>query len=212
MTTSIMDPHISPQPSHHTFKLPIERFFRRYETDSRAPFTYAPPPSHSAPANFRRLCAARGLSSKSEDPAVKKGLKKLRKKYNRALVDQFNELYGKDDNIEGWQDICRITGTADPPNDIEACKAIMKITQVNLIDLTEWIGDENTPTVDVFETLEDLATYSFKEGKVFPRGVIHAGDVLEFFLRRIRGAQRSEFGPPVRKRRVRTRRRGNARR
>ncbi|KAF9043181.1 hypothetical protein BJ165DRAFT_1595235 [Panaeolus papilionaceus] len=207
MTQPATSPHTAPQHSHHTFivarleqNLPIEKFFCRYEKDGNAPFTYSP--SESAPINFRRLCVARGCSSDSDDIATWRRYRRLKKKYNRALVDQFNELYGKEDNIAGWQEICRITGTADPPNEIEECKAIMQETQVNLIDLTEWVGDASTTHVMIFETVEDLATYTFESDKVFPGGVIHAGDVLKFFLRLLSQANRSGIGYTGRARRA----------
>ncbi|KAF9043178.1 hypothetical protein BJ165DRAFT_1612323 [Panaeolus papilionaceus] len=136
----------------------------------------------------------------------------LQDKFNRSLIDQFNQLYGMRDNIAGWQELCRITGTRNPPPTIGECQAIMKETHVNLVDLTEWIGDKDSEFVTVFADVESLRDYSFDNNKVFPRRELHAGDVLRFFLRKLSAHGGVGSGQRAGKKRVRTKRQTGSRR
>ncbi|KAF9043184.1 hypothetical protein BJ165DRAFT_1529278 [Panaeolus papilionaceus] len=165
---------------------PVEAFFRRYENKPNVSFFYDP--RASAPSNFKRLWQAHGFPEDDDERHDIYQFREMKRQYHTALVDQFNQIFGMQDNIEGWRKLCRATGNTTPPSDIRECKAIMRRTHVNLIDLTEWIVSHGpSQFVTVFENVEQLSEYTILNEKIFPRKHLHAGDILKFFLRKIFG-------------------------
>ncbi|KAF9043182.1 hypothetical protein BJ165DRAFT_1329405, partial [Panaeolus papilionaceus] len=162
---------------------PVEEFFRQYENKPDVPFVYNP--NESAPSNFKSLWKALDYPEDDDERHDLYEFRQLKRAYNRALINQFNRIYGMKDNIEGWRALCRATGNTNPPREITECKAIMRRTHVNLVDLTEWIGSRSSRFVTIFENVKALSLYTLSNDKIFPRDELQAGDILKFFLRQI---------------------------
>ncbi|KAG8723758.1 hypothetical protein FRC09_001844 [Ceratobasidium sp. 395] len=106
------------------------------------------------------------------------------KRYNLALVLQFNETYGIDgDDLASWQNLCRVVRVQGVPGTVGACKKAIKKIHVNLVDL---VDQPNTRiTVKRFKNRLALSTYSVAEEKIFPKNDAKAGGILKHLLRQI---------------------------
>ncbi|KAG8723759.1 hypothetical protein FRC09_001845 [Ceratobasidium sp. 395] len=104
--------------------------------------------------------------------------------YKLALVLQFNDTYGTDQNdLASWQNLCRALGIEDIPDSLSACKKIVKGTHVNLVDLVDMPNTQRPARH--FETTAALRKYSKKKKKIFPRDEAKAGGILKYLLRPI---------------------------
>ncbi|KAG8769066.1 hypothetical protein FRC12_005188 [Ceratobasidium sp. 428] len=104
--------------------------------------------------------------------------------YKLALVLQFNETYGTDQNdTASWQNLCRVLQIEDVPEDITSCKKIVKSTHVNFVDLVEMPNTQRP--VKHFKSCVSLSWYSKKKDKIFPRDEAKAGGILKYLLRPI---------------------------
>ncbi|KAH8087129.1 hypothetical protein BXZ70DRAFT_899690, partial [Cristinia sonorae] len=100
------------------------------------------------------------------------------------MVDQFNEYYGNDiDDINAWRAMCTVLGISPVPDDLQSCRSIVKKQCANIWDYVEAkrLGIE----VKRFPTLKNLARYTYKHNKVFPKEHAKAGGVLKYLLRTI---------------------------
>jgi len=57
---------------------------------------------------------------------------------------------------------------------------IVTNTHVNLVDLVD-----NSGTARIFGSVEELSTYTRSTGKIFPREMAYAGELLQYLLRHI---------------------------
>lgn len=73
----------------------------------------------------------------------------------------------------------------------------MKSTHVNLSDLLD--GGRSSTQVRIFATEAELAAYTIREGRIFPKEEAYAGGVLKYLLREITGEYKGRKG--VRERR-----------
>ncbi|KAI0773917.1 hypothetical protein C8Q74DRAFT_1200046, partial [Fomes fomentarius] len=115
--------------------------------------------------------------------------KKERETLRDAMVKQFNMMYGKDlDDLSAWKALCDALGAGrvvDPiPHDISQCRKTLKKTHVNLVDFIDPRRNPEVP-VRVFPSEKELAKYTNKHRKIFPRSNVHAGSLLKYLLRRI---------------------------
>ena len=55
---------------------------------------------------------------------------------------------------------------------------------MNLIDLVDGFGNPNQ-RIKKFKSVEALSDYTIDREKYFPRGNVHAGDLLKYLLRHI---------------------------
>ncbi|KAG8769068.1 hypothetical protein FRC12_005190 [Ceratobasidium sp. 428] len=107
--------------------------------------------------------------------------------YKLALVLQFNDTYGTDQNdLASWQNLCRALGIEDIPDELSGCKKIVKGTHVNLVDLVD-MPNTRQP-IRRFEDVAALRKYSRKKKKIFPRDEAKAGGILKYLLRPIGGS------------------------
>lgn len=73
----------------------------------------------------------------------------------------------------------------DPlPDNVAACKKIVKGLFVNLVDLVDVRGDP-TRQVQLFQSEKALSKYTKRSAKVFPKDLAKAGGILKFLLRQI---------------------------
>ncbi|KAI0089526.1 hypothetical protein BDY19DRAFT_108811 [Irpex rosettiformis] len=147
----------------------LEEYFSRFED-----FDYDQ--SQETIAQFRRLAR--------EEEWTKDEYKEEKKALQTALVLQFNDIYGENEtDIEAWQELC-IAMDIDPmPETVKECKRLFRCTHVNLVDLVDTRGTGRR--VPTYETVDELADYTKKTGKFFPREHAKAGGLLKFLLRPI---------------------------
>jgi hypothetical protein len=163
------------QPSPTT---PLDRFFlsfRSFEYDRSLP------PATS----WKRL---------QQHRRWKKGNKQGEREWERyqaALEEEVRFLFGKVDDIQAWHTLCKAVGITEPPDTIKECKAIIRKTHVNIVDLIDWArrGGEGA-AVKVFKRVYQLADYTLRQGKIFPKKDIHSSEgernvVLRHCLRQI---------------------------
>ncbi|KAI9851244.1 MAG: hypothetical protein M1838_004163 [Thelocarpon superellum] len=104
--------------------------------------------------------------------------------FKTALVQQFNSLYGTDEeSIESWRGLCLALDVDPLPDNVKDAKEIFKGMFVNLVDLVDTAntGDEVTQ----FGSLEELKEYTINTGKYFPKESAYAGGMLKHLLREI---------------------------
>ncbi|KAL6854467.1 hypothetical protein J3F83DRAFT_718781 [Trichoderma novae-zelandiae] len=172
----------SPPTSPPPRETPLDVFFASF-----AGFTYDPAKSPSK--SWKSLSAFKGWSAK---PNAFPPKQKAWEGYRGALVREVQLYYGDIDDITAWKTVCRAVGCEDPPDEISECKAILKKTHVNIVDLVEWArtgGEEDGNKVRVFSSVSQLRKYTRNTGKIFPKGQTKQSDgrnvVLRFLLRRI---------------------------
>lgn len=95
-----------PSPSHY-----LKDFFSSF-----AWFTYDP--AHAATEEFRRLEGFYDWGS----TAVRIN---VRERFKNAMVQEFNDIYGTDeDSVDAWYALCRVLGISPPPDTLEGCKEV----------------------------------------------------------------------------------------
>lgn len=101
-----------------------------------------------------------------------------------AIAQQFNDIYGADvKDLHAWQRLCGLVGGGNIPNNIEACRAVIRRVHVNICDLVDYPATTIPPPV--FFTESALARYSHAFDKIFPKENAYAGGLLKFLLRHI---------------------------
>lgn len=101
-----------------------------------------------------------------------------------AMTQQFNSIYGTDaDDINSWQNLCRVLRIFPIPDKLRACRNAVKSTHVNIVDLIDTINTGQR--VRVFGSVQELSTYTKESAKYFPKQNAYAGGVLKFLLRDI---------------------------
>ncbi|KAL6879835.1 hypothetical protein HDV57DRAFT_498236 [Trichoderma longibrachiatum] len=163
---------------------PLDTFFLSFSSQG---FIYNPDKS---PVNsWKALCKFKSWTNQPNDHPPKK---KAWKRYQDALVQEVRLYYGDIDDIAAWKTVCRAVGCEDPPDQISKCKAILKKTHVNIVDLVDWAkrgGEESGSKVCVFGSVAELRRYTQKTGKIFPREDARDANgrnvVIKFLLRRI---------------------------
>ncbi|TDL15743.1 hypothetical protein BD410DRAFT_902445 [Rickenella mellea] len=149
---------------------PIDAFFARYP-----PFS-SYNPSAPATSEFHRMC---NFFAWDEDE--RKGAARL---FQNALTLEFNNIYGADANsLVSWQKLCSILRITPVPEEIEACRAAVQHTHVNIVDLID--THRTAKRVKVFPSERALSDYTKKTKKFFPKENIYAGGLLRHLLRQI---------------------------
>ncbi|KAM0512480.1 hypothetical protein ACHAPE_008803 [Trichoderma viride] len=147
----------------------LSRFFAVY-----CQFNYDPEEASSTAYN--RLVALFGWKTDSKKE------RKARTRFQKALVDQFEQLYGRDDNkLEVLQTLCGKLGISPIPNTITACKTAIKKFHVNIYD---FIDSERTgEPVRKFTNLRKFQAYTEENDLVFPKKKAKSNALLRFLLR-----------------------------
>ncbi|KAI0797242.1 hypothetical protein BC629DRAFT_1592291 [Irpex lacteus] len=136
-------------------------------------------------SQFKRLSRQQQWSQDERDDE--------RDQLRTALVMQFNDSYGEDDeDIQGWQKLCQAINLDHTPESVTECKQLFELIHVNLVDLVDTQGTGHT--VDTFPTEVALATYTKDTSKFFPRQHAKAGGLLRLLLRHIMNPGARDFG------------------
>lgn len=172
----------------------IDKFFAQHPG-----FDYDP----SAPIwmEFNRMCDDYEWDSDDYE------FRNARRNFKSAMVQQFNSLYGTDENdLSSWQNLCRILGIQPVPERLKDCRKVctpwfreygqrfcetaetnsrkrIRQTHVNLVDLVD--TSRTGMPVNIFPNLKKLQDYTIKTEKYFPKEDAYAGSLLRFLLREI---------------------------
>lgn len=95
----------------HTLESPLGDFFSSYYPQ----FEYDA--TESASHEFYRLCDELGWDCEDAER------EQAHRNFKDALVKQFNEIYGMDeDDLGKWQNLCHIVDIYPIPDELEACR------------------------------------------------------------------------------------------
>ncbi|KAJ8692426.1 hypothetical protein PTI98_009738 [Pleurotus ostreatus] len=143
-------------------------------------------PGNSAILEFYRLCDFCGWDR--EDP----DRKEAHQAFKDALVQEFNDIYGTDENdIDSWHKICTVLDIDPLPDTLQEARDEVLSKHINIVDLVDNPGGHVTS----FESLEDLREYTVDEGKYFPAENAYAGGLLKYLLREIHGTYKGNRRP-----------------
>ncbi|KAF4571154.1 hypothetical protein EYR36_008482 [Pleurotus pulmonarius] len=118
-------------------------------------------PRNSAILEFYRLCDF--YSWDRDDPERKEA----HEAFKDALVKEFNDIYGTDENdIESWHKICTVLDIDPLPGTLQEARDEVLSKHINLVDLV----DNPTGHVRSFPSLGALSAYTISTGKFFPKG------------------------------------------
>ncbi|KAJ3997377.1 hypothetical protein F5050DRAFT_1435198 [Lentinula boryana] len=150
---------------------PIQAFFEHYGL-----FDYNP--ARETMAQFWELCDLYNWDGESDER--KEALAEIR----GAIAQQFNAFYGSDaESLNGWHSLYQALQIADIPDTVQGCKDMIETIHVNICDLVD--HKEDVPKKH--RTEAELAEYSRRTGKIYPRENAYAGGLLRFLLRQITG-------------------------
>ena len=91
---------------------PLKRFFSRYPK-----FQYQP--QNSPIIEFKRLCEVYCWGQEREEK------KAARCKFNLAMKEEFNSLYGTDEkDINNWYKLCHVLRIDPVPSTLKECRAV----------------------------------------------------------------------------------------
>jgi hypothetical protein len=94
---------------------PLEDFFAQFAGLGLG-FEYSE--NSTAHDNFNRLREVLQWDKNSTKLSI------VRVDFNDALVQQFNFVYGADDDLEAWQNLCSVIDITPVPDDIKDCKKV----------------------------------------------------------------------------------------
>ncbi|KAH7317999.1 hypothetical protein B0J17DRAFT_584316 [Rhizoctonia solani] len=101
-----------------------------------------------------------------------------------AMVQEFNDIYGTDqESLAAWQSLCRVLNLTNIPDNLEACRQLVKSMHVNIVDLVDTPATQEPVTYFPSETA--LSNYTIQTGKYFPKENAYAGGLLKYLLRNI---------------------------
>ncbi|KAL6903960.1 hypothetical protein GGI43DRAFT_399274 [Trichoderma evansii] len=110
--------------------------------------------------------------------------RKARENFRRALVGQFGQLYGADENkLEVLQNLCAKIGISPVPSTITACKKAIKKVHVNIVDFVD--SERTGEPVPTFGSLKQFREYTKENSKVFPKKEAKNNGLLRYLLRRV---------------------------
>ncbi|KAF8919153.1 hypothetical protein CPB85DRAFT_1429785 [Mucidula mucida] len=129
---------------------------------------------------FRALALSEGLKKKSDK------YKERRKAFIAdAVEDGFIATFGvNNSSLQSWQRLCTIVGipAAETLLSIKKCKAALKGTFVNIVDLVDAAAAGKVMTKGVFNDITSLRRYIKNTKKMFPRGRAKRNPLLRHFL------------------------------
>ncbi|KAF8260807.1 hypothetical protein EI94DRAFT_874457 [Lactarius quietus] len=148
---------------------PLEAFFSQYPN-----FQYQP--LNSPVVEFDRLCE---LHKWKKNDRKRRG---AREEFQNAMTEEFNDLYGSDENdINNWYKLCHVLRITPVPDTLQKCRAVVRGKHVNLVDLVHGSKAE----VVQFKTVGELSKYTLETGKIFGRESARDGGVLRALRRHI---------------------------
>ncbi|EIN03758.1 hypothetical protein PUNSTDRAFT_77588 [Punctularia strigosozonata HHB-11173 SS5] len=125
---------------------------------------------------FDRLCSERSWGKKRRQTA--------RRKLNGFIAEEFNAAYGTLDNdLIQWQTLSRELRVEPVPDSVSQCKQAVKRIHVNIVDLLD--ARARGEQVRLHRNMHQLAQYSIRTGKIFPKKQAKAGLLLKYLLRQI---------------------------
>ncbi|KAF8068586.1 hypothetical protein FPV67DRAFT_1081806 [Lyophyllum atratum] len=132
---------------------------------------------------FKALALSEGLTKKSQQYKTRR-----REFIVGAVQSGFTTQFGGNvSSLQSWKDICWTVGIvgAEALTSIRKCKAALKGTFVNIVDLVDAASAGCVMTIGVFSSATALGKYIRKTGKIFPKNTAKANQLLRQFLIRI---------------------------
>ncbi|KAF8710791.1 ABC transporter, partial [Rhizoctonia solani] len=174
-----------PKPRSSQPRAFLKAFFRKYSS-----FVYDD--SQPVMSEFYRMCDWFGWEKDDEER------KEARDRLKDALVQEFNAIYGTDPNsLAAWKSLCLVLNLDNIPNELQACRQLVKPVHVNIVDLVDTPVTQQ-PVIH-FSSEETLADYTRLTGKYFPRESAYAGGLLrpwiKLVVREPRGQQAKLIRP-----------------
>ncbi|PBK94740.1 hypothetical protein ARMGADRAFT_1029115 [Armillaria gallica] len=157
--------------SHTSSITPIQAFFARYPQ-----FSYDR--SKETMAQFHDMTSQPQWTKATRHEALSE--------IQSALVQQFNQMYGGDANdLHDWKRLCKVVSRRGMvPNDIGACKVVIKSVYVNICDLVDHPATKvPLPIHDTETALSEYTLSSYY--KFFPRGAADGHEMLRLLQRNI---------------------------
>lgn len=171
----------------------IDEFFGQYPD-----FDYDR--TESSPREFYRMCDLLGWEKDSQGryPRLRN---EAHEEFRRAMVENFNDIFGTNVNDQAaWESMCvtlRIEPIPDTISDMKEVRfttglcyradqlqAVLN-THVNLSDLQD--SARSAAKLTIFKSQRELAEYTKRTGRFFPKEEAYAGGLLRFLLREITG-------------------------
>ncbi|KAK0731743.1 hypothetical protein B0H67DRAFT_85409 [Lasiosphaeris hirsuta] len=91
-----------------------------------------------------------------------------------AIVKRFDDYFGAG-TLEDWQRLCGDVGLSEDFGSKTKCRKALKRVHVNIHDLLSAI--ENGHAVHRFRNVRELAEYSVREGKIYPKRWVKDGPI-----------------------------------
>ncbi|KAF6748018.1 hypothetical protein DFP72DRAFT_1049826 [Ephemerocybe angulata] len=154
---------------------PILEFFSQH---TKSGFEYDP--SQPSSQEFKRLCDHNKWKPSQPESKVAKT------EFSRAIIQQFNVNFGKDEkDLYSWQKLCQMVSIDPIPDTVEEAREAFESVNVNLVELTD--GYSNGQPVKTFDTVQKLSRYTLNNNLIFPKQMAYqeAGGLLKCLLRNI---------------------------
>ena len=162
----------------------------------------------SSPREFYRMCDFLGWIKDGRGHYPRQRVE-AHAALREAMIESFNNRFGTDVNDrKAWEGICDLLGKEPLPETVKDMKEVsisryhiavfsdapklVKSTHVNLSDLLD--AGRSGGKAHIFQTEADLAAYTIREGRFFPKDEAYAGGVLKYLLREIIGKYRGHKG------------------
>ncbi|KAG8751877.1 hypothetical protein FRC11_008910 [Ceratobasidium sp. 423] len=133
---------------------------------------------------FYRMTNHFGWDSRGTEKQQQK-FRAARKGINKAMVHQFNEIFGKKNKLAAWRNLCSVLDIAEIPQTRSECEEVIKSLYINICDLMDRAALGSEVQVVHFDSEEELSVYTKLTGKFFPLEEAHAGGLLRFLRRHI---------------------------
>ncbi|ETN41739.1 uncharacterized protein HMPREF1541_03676 [Cyphellophora europaea CBS 101466] len=141
--------------------------------------------SASSPREFYRMCDQFGWR-KDKDGLYPREGQTAHAEFRKAMVRGFNSGFGVDVNSPAaWESMCHLLRISPVPDTLQGMRDAVKSIYVNLSDLLD--GRRSGTRIRTFDTREELAAYTIREGRIFPKKEAYAGGILRYLLREITG-------------------------
>ncbi|KAL2259467.1 hypothetical protein VTK26DRAFT_6849 [Humicola hyalothermophila] len=97
-----------------------------------------------------------------------------------AIVREFEKYFGTG-TLEDWQRLCRDIGIGGDLSSITKCRKALRRVHINIHDLLEAVKRGQTP--HRFASVQELAAYTVRERKMYPKHYVKEMGPVKALLR-----------------------------
>ncbi|KAK2592853.1 hypothetical protein QQS21_009456 [Conoideocrella luteorostrata] len=150
---------------------PINLFFERYPRFNHSP-------TNEAWSEYHRMVHSLGWKEKSKREKV------ARKRFRVAVVEQFGQMYGTDENnLNSLQRLSEKLHISPVPDSIKSCKKAIEKVHVNIMDFVD--SERTGDPVVTFKNPKRFREYTVATGKIFPKKEAKESSLLRYLLRQV---------------------------